>query len=173
MKEIRLNVDLKVLARDERDQLESLLLTYFKEIDTSKIKHVEGIKILDYPYLDSYWEEEGRAAYGVYIGESLNGFALVNSWRLVETFDAKRSIAEFYIRPDYRGKGYGRYIAQELFDKYPSRWEVRQNYNNRVATMFWRSVIDEYTDGRYKEVKVTNREEIQIIQLFDSSLIER
>lgn len=65
--------------------------------------------------------------------------------------DDRSDVAEFYILPCYRKKGYGKQFAFHMFDAFPGLWQVRQIPTAVDAIAFWRSVVDEYTNGNYIE----------------------
>ncbi|MEM9931010.1 MAG: GNAT family N-acetyltransferase, partial [Bacteroidota bacterium] len=122
-----------------------LLTEYFLELEPSKIATTNGIPVLDYPYLSSYWTDHSRVAYGIYTGSTLVGFALVNDYVIDKTFRADLAIAEFYIRPPFRKQGLGRMSAHQIFSRFPGKWEVKQDAVNVAATSFWRSTIGTFT----------------------------
>jgi predicted acetyltransferase len=60
-------------------------------------------------------------------------------------------IAEFYILPCYRKRGYGQKLAFDVFDHFPGSWQVRQIEGATEARNFWRRIIHIYTDGNFTE----------------------
>ena len=63
-------------------------------------------------------------------------------------------IGEFYIIPAYRKMGAGRKMAFSIFDQHPGLWQVRQLQNAKLAKLFWRSVISDYTKCDYIELEL-------------------
>jgi len=59
------------------------------------------------------------------------------------------AVAEFYIQKNYEKKGYGRRLAEHLFEKLPGNWEVAVSLNNKSALVFWKQVVSSYTDGEF------------------------
>ena len=59
------------------------------------------------------------------------------------------SIAEFMIIPKYRRKKLGKSIAFQIFDIYKGNWEVSPSFGSYSAYMFWKNIIEEYTDSEY------------------------
>jgi len=60
-------------------------------------------------------------------------------------------IYEFYVVPAVRKQNIGKNFAFYLFDTYKGIWQIRQIDGAEGSTSFWRKVINEYTNGNYKE----------------------
>jgi predicted acetyltransferase len=80
------------------------------------------------------------------------GFAVVQRG-LSNAGDAKRNfrLSEFFIRKPYRNKGVGRGAAMLIFARYAGEWTVPEQSRNPGAIRFWRRVVSEFTNGRYRE----------------------
>jgi predicted acetyltransferase len=163
-----MNITLKAITKDEKLQLKKMLLEYFKEIDTSKIIQNPTNESLDYPYLDNYWTDSDRMAVVILLKNEKIGFVLVNAWTICKEFNADKSIAEFYIQPQYRRKGIGKWVAQELFNQYKVKWEVKQSSNNLRAIQFWRNTISTFSNGNFQEKTLLKDKEAIVLQLFES-----
>ncbi|WP_252183537.1 GNAT family N-acetyltransferase [Rossellomorea vietnamensis] len=74
------------------------------------------------------------------------------------------SMAEFFVMKKYRRSGLGRVAAVQLFNRFRGEWEVSQIKRNQPAKKFWRSMIEEFTNGSWTEVEVESRS----IQRFSS-----
>ncbi|MEM6298688.1 MAG: GNAT family N-acetyltransferase [Bacteroidota bacterium] len=154
-----MRVILQKVNESEKPILEGLLYTYFTELgDSAAIP--DGS--LDYPYLPSYWLDSNRTPLFILSEAQIAGSALLNDYIIIKAFNAQCAIAEFYIRPEFRRKGIGKSAAFQIFDRYGDSWEVKQLAENETSTLFWRSVISDYTKGEFEEVNLNN----QIIQLF-------
>ena len=159
-----MEIKIDQISSQDKPHLKTMLLDYFKEIDNSKIVQTENDETIDYPFLDSYWNEVGRLPLKVLYQNEWIGFALVNEWTTVKEFDAEKSIAEFYVQKESRRKGIGKAIAFQLFNQFKTKWEIRQSSTNLSAIKFWRAVVNEFTRGDFLEIKT----ETEVIQLFDS-----
>jgi predicted acetyltransferase len=96
----------------------------------------------------------GQQMYVLFSGDTVVGFALLDRrsrWR--QQFDGY-SIVDLFIKHCYRRQGFGRASAIALFDRFPGRWEVSSCAENVPGQIFWRSVVDRYTNGRYSETWV-------------------
>ena len=87
-----------------------------------------------YRYLDHYWSEAGRHPFLLQVEGRWAGFALV---REIPPYD----MAEFFVMRKYRRAGAGRWMAGQVFGRFPGRWQVRQQLSNGAATAFWRTAI--------------------------------
>jgi predicted acetyltransferase len=92
------------------------------------------------PYpLERYWTLPQWAAFLVWHGDALAGFALIND--APHTGDPARNVGEFFILKKYRGMGAGRLAARWIFSQHPGWWEVAVARKNLAAQRFWRSII--------------------------------
>jgi predicted acetyltransferase len=58
-------------------------------------------------------------------------------------------VAEFYIQKNHEKKGYGRKLAEHVFEKFPDNWEVAVSLKNKSALVFWTQVVSSYTNGKF------------------------
>jgi predicted acetyltransferase len=112
-----------------------------------------------YPQFEDYWREENqRFPYIIRNEEMYIGFVFV---RKIETPEKSYfSIAEFFIMRKYRRQGFGRIVANEIFNLHRGRWEVFQMEANKPAQFFWKEIITEYTKGQLTE-RIENKRTIQ------------
>ena len=118
-----------------REDIRRLLDGYLAELSTY------GEVDRTYPYFEAYWTEgEARWPFLILGDGKLVGFAFVNtvspSWRRCDF-----SMAEFYIQPSARGKGFGMAAAKELMFKFRGQWELSIMQQNVSAQHFWSKVI--------------------------------
>lgn len=158
-----MNFTLEAAVRNERDIFSNMMQYYFYDFSEFNEADIVGDGRFDeYPYLDHYWEEKGRYAFVMKYDDKYAGFALV---REIEQEDKRYYlIAEFFVMKKYRRSGLGRLAARQLFKRFSGEWEVSQIRGNQPAKKFWRSVIEEYTNGSWTEMEVESR----LIQRFIS-----
>lgn len=77
------------------------------------------------------------------------GFAMVSTHFRFN--DQGRAIAEFHIQKDHGSNGYGRSLAEFVFDQFPGQWEVALTLKNTRAMGFWKQVVSSYTSGDFVE----------------------
>lgn len=119
-----------------------------------------------YKYLDNYWQEENRHPFFIKVDDKLAGFVLVNKHTYLS--DDANAIAEFFILKKYRRGGIGSNAAKQIFDMFPGKWEVTQTNQNKDAQKFWNKVVNEYTNGNYKEVVLDNEKWKGPVLTFDN-----
>jgi predicted acetyltransferase len=80
------------------------------------------------------------------------GFAVVQR-SLSGPADTKRNfrLSEFFIRKPFRNRGVGRGAAMLIFARYAGEWTVPEQSRNPGALRFWRRVVSEFTDGKFRE----------------------
>jgi len=100
--------------------------------------------------LEANWKEKGYHGFYQFAEERPTGFVVKG---LVK---GRHDIAEFYILPCYRKRGFGKSLAFAIFDAFPGPWQVRQIQSALEANAFWRRIIQEYTHGRYIEDQVAD-----------------
>ena len=119
-----------------------------------------------YRYLDHYWIEPGRYPYLLRVGGHWAGFALVN--RHSPLGEDAWSMAEFFVMAAYRRRGIGGRVARWLFDRHTGTWHVAETRENVAAQAFWRRVIDRYSEGRIREVRLHDERWHGPVQIFTS-----
>ena len=79
------------------------------------------------------------------------GFALVSRPPRNQRATVDFRMAEFFVKPTERRLGVGRDAAKLIFARFNGTWEVSEFLYNKPAVSFWRSVVSEFTHGRFKE----------------------
>jgi predicted acetyltransferase len=97
------------------------------------------------------------------------GFALVSRPPRNRREHVDFRMAEFFIAVKSRRLGVGSDAAQLIFDRFAGSWEITEFLYNKVAVSFWRSILLEYTGGKFQE-KVMHGE---VHQMFTSSNRQR
>ncbi len=141
---------------EERPILRHLMELYqydFSEFDGADIG---PIGLYDYPYLDHYWVETGRAPFLVRVDGKLAGFVLISRYNYLTGLKDAWVMAEFFIMRKYRLRGVGEQVAHWIFDHHPGAWQVSQIPENQAAISFWHKVIGRYTHDNFEEFMVDN-----------------
>lgn len=94
------------------------------------------------------------------------GFAWIETGGYIDPHTRHHLMDEFFVLRKYRRRGVGEWAAVRLFNQYPGTWEVGEIPENSEAQQFWRTVIDRYTDGHYREVGVNNERWRGPVQVF-------
>lgn len=131
-------------------QLYTYELSFYEDETTNFTLLDTGLYALS-KYIELYWEEENRYPYILKCDDNLAGFILV---RFNE--DGMYEISEFFVLNKYRKTGIGTFMANEIFKKYKGKWEVRTLLKNKRAQEFWRKVINNISEGNFKEMLIRN-----------------
>lgn len=136
-----MKIQLSKVFCEEKNTLQKMLSSYLTEMNLST----------EYPYFDTYWQDDKRLPFFIKQNRKIVGFVLINDFIIDNDFQANQSIAEFYVKPDFRRKGIGKNVAMELFKTYQGKWEIRQQINNKNAQLFWTKVIGTFSNGNFND----------------------
>ena len=100
---------------------------------------------------DEIWTDPDRHAHLIKMDAEPAGFAIVRRTGK-DVFDME----QFFVLRKFRRRGVGRDAAQLLFRSFPGQWTVEQITANTGAQIFWRTVIAEYTKGRFDDTSGEN-----------------
>lgn len=146
------SLELEEAGESQGPVVDRLLQLY--QYDFSEI---EGGRLDDtgrYPYFTpwAHWNEPDHHALLVRVDGELAGLVLVKPARDDWSDFASRMVHEFFIMRKFRRRGVGREVARRVFDRYPGRWALNETEHNYAAQSFWRTVLGEYTSGRFDDV---------------------
>ncbi|MET0534269.1 MAG: GNAT family N-acetyltransferase [Steroidobacter sp.] len=79
------------------------------------------------------------------------GFALVSRPPRNRREQCDYRMAEFFVALKSRRLGIGRNAAQLIFNRFAGSWEITEFAYNKTAVSFWRSILNEYTAGKFQE----------------------
>lgn len=79
------------------------------------------------------------------------GFALVSRPPRNRRDQVDFRMAEFFIASSSRRLGVGRDAAQLIFNRFAGTWEITEFLHNKGAVGFWRTILTEYTGGKFQE----------------------
>ena len=147
------NFKISRILESEKRELELLLNVYLLDLNEEP----------NYPLLNSYWTDKNRIPLKLTKGKDWLGFALINDYAIIPTNTI--SIAEFYILPEYRKQGLGRFFANEILKKYNGNWEIRTQISNNQAIQFWDKVVSEILNKNLEINQINN----EIVYSFGSN----
>ena len=147
------NFKISRILESEKRELELLLNVYLLDLNEEP----------NYPLLNSYWTDKNRIPLKLTKGKDWLGFAFINDYAIIPTNTI--SIAEFYILPEYRKQGLGRYFANDILQKYNGKWEIRTQISNNQAIQFWDKVVSEILNKNLEINQIKN----EIVYSFGSN----
>lgn len=126
----------------------------------------------DYGYeLDRFWNDKKCIPFVALVEGRYAGFALVDSH--VKIGPSGHWMDQFFILKKYRKRGIGRALAFDVFSQIAGKWEVGQMAENVAAQAFWRRIIDQYSNGKYEEHRLTEGWWQGIVQSFESQTADK
>ena len=147
-----MEIAIQAVPIEDKQVLRNLLELYSHDFSEFDGADVDDHGLYGYPYyFDDYWTEAGRHPFFIRVDGRLAGFVMV---RDRTNTGIAHEIAEFFIMRKYRRHGVGKNVAWRIFDMLAGKWRVSEVEENKSAQTFWRTVISEYTDGKYDEIKV-------------------
>lgn len=144
-----MEIDLQPIRLEEKMLLVRLMELYNYEFTAYDNADINEFGYFGYDHIDDYWNEEGRYPYLIRVDGKIAGFALVCPHCRFIQDEGSQSIGEFFIMLKYRHMGIGKKVATEVFTRHKGTWEVCYLRNNLPAKIFWKKVIEEYTNGHY------------------------
>ena len=143
-----MNLILEKVPNDKKDVLYRLLQYSLFEESLNDGNEMNDEGIFEYKYFDNYFTDADRDAYFIKNKETnkLLGFVMINTY--MQKSDNGHSIAEFMVIPKYRRNKIGKEIAIKCFNMYKGNWEVSPSIGSEQAYIFWKKVIDEYTNKK-------------------------
>lgn len=151
-------INLIKVTKEQEQTLHNIMQFYIYEFSSyiPAIKLEENGAFLPFS-LEEYWTTNDHYAFLIKDDSELAGFALITSG----TKEQPHYINEFFIMKKFSGKGYGGAAAKSLFDMFPGKWKITQIPNNYPAQAFWRKVVNQFTNGLYKEYYDEKRRSVQ------------
>lgn len=97
-----------------------------------------------YQSLPLYWKESNRYPFLVMADGNLAGFVFVRGGSAISDEADVWDMAEFFIVRGFRGRRVGTQAAQEIWKRFPGKWEVRVTDRNEKARSFWDRAVGEF-----------------------------
>lgn len=137
-------VELHAAAREQAPVLENLLQLYAHDFSEYVDIATDDAGRFAYARLPLYWTEATRFPFLVKVDGLLAGFVLVSRGSLVSGDSQVWDMAEFFVMRRYRRRGIGAALAQEVWRRFPGRWEVRVHERTKPALQFWTAAISAF-----------------------------
>lgn len=137
------------MSVDEKALLVRLMELYSYEFSVYSNDDISEYGYYGYNHIDDYWNEDGRYPYLIRADGKIAGFALICPHCDYRDENDARCFGEFFVMLKYRRMGIGKQVAMQLFDRHRGHWEVCYWKNNLPASLFWKEVVEEYTNGNY------------------------
>lgn len=123
------HLNITLIPQSDRDALIAMATPYYTEV-APPIAHPKTRAI------DRYWQQTGRFAFWIQLGQTPIGFALVYCQPGGVT-----EMAEFTIQPAHRRQGHAQTAAALLFARFPGRWTLGISAQSDQAAVFWQTCL--------------------------------
>jgi predicted acetyltransferase len=113
------------------DNTQQQIISQLCELYTYEMTDLADFDINDdgyfgYEGLASFWKDENKYAYLIYVNKKLAGFVLIQRGSPIDKADTEIwDVVEFFIMRKYRRQGIGEYVAQNLWASISGPWQVR------------------------------------------------
>jgi predicted acetyltransferase len=163
-------VTVKAATADQKPVLQWLLELHVSEFTQMKGGPVVQKQVFfDQEYLDLFWRRPDWIPLLIHYHNKVAGFALVFTNGFLREQPGVHVLSDFFILKKYRKQGIGRTAALMIFERFPGKWEVLESDFNKGGQAFWRSVVSDYTGGRYTESTLSEARWQGLVQAFDNS----
>ena len=142
-------------SKSDRDWIEETYGEYLADLtaDTTGVYPSLTVTGQSVGELIQGWFHDDRCTAFIVLREAEPvGFAVVQR-SLSAPAETKRyfRLSEFFIRKPFRNRGIGRGAAMLIFARYAGEWTVPEQSRNPGALRFWRRVVSEFTNGKFRE----------------------
>jgi ribosomal-protein-alanine N-acetyltransferase len=96
-----------------------------------------------------YWEDKNSFPFLIRYKNEIAGFVIVD--KKGSDAEIEFNMAQFFILRKFKNKGIGKYVATEIFKKFPGIWEVMVIPGNEGAYRFWRATIKNFSQNNFTE----------------------
>jgi predicted acetyltransferase len=121
-----------------------------------------------YSNLSLYRLQPNRYPFLVRVNGRLAGLVLMKRGSAISGNAAVWDMAEFFVVRGYRRLGIGTAIAQEVWKRFPGRWEVRVMESNDSAHRFWEHAITKFAGKAVRSVRVEKGDKYWRLFSFES-----
>ncbi|HTL50160.1 MAG TPA: GNAT family N-acetyltransferase [Steroidobacteraceae bacterium] len=142
-------------SKSDRDWIEETYSEYLADLaaDTTGVYPSLTVTGQSIGEIIQGWFHDDRCTAFIVLREAEPvGFAVVQR-SLSAPAETKRyfRLSEFFIRKPFRNRGIGRGAAMLIFARYAGEWTVSEQSRNAGALRFWRRIVSEFTNGKFRE----------------------
>ena len=137
-----MEIKLRRVPVEEKARLFDMMQIYIREFSAFEPVEPDEKGIYPYEIFDAYWEDPTRIPFFIMADGKEAGLILVNRNHYVRLWRESRSIAEFFVLPEYRRYGVGRAAARLLTESMGGWWQLMMHPKNYPSHTFWRRTFD-------------------------------
>lgn len=137
-----MEVKLERAGLAEKPAMFDMMQRYIKEFSAFEPIEPDENGVYNYNNFDSYWTRPERMAFFITVDGQRAGLVLVNRNHYVNLLRPSRSIAEFYVAPEFRRMGVGTAAARLLTESLGGWWQLMMHPKNLPSHQFWPRVFN-------------------------------
>ena len=137
-----MDIRLERAELEDKERLFALMQRYIKEFSAFEPVMPDKNGIYPYANFDRYFSEKSRLPFFITAGGETAGLILVNRTHYVRLWHPSRSIAEFYVCPEYRRHRVGTAAARKLVESMGGWWQLMMHPKNKPSHEFWKRTFD-------------------------------
>jgi predicted acetyltransferase len=136
----------RIVSDEDRPVLERLWQLYAHDLSETRGSFPNDEGLYKAGRFPTYFADPDRCGYLITSDGAPAGFAFVTG---VET--EPRTIGEFFVGRAARRRRVGYEAAMEVIRRYPGRWEIGFQVENRGAPEFWRRIATDLVGDKWRE----------------------
>jgi len=140
-----LNIQIIKATLDQQVIIAQLYELYTYEMTDLADFDIHDDGYFGYADLPLYWSDPNKTPYLVWVNQKLAGFVLIQKGSPIEADPDVWDIAEFFIMRKFRQKDIGQFVAHHIWTMHPGRWQIRVWDNNVTANLFWKNIIEKFS----------------------------
>lgn len=149
---MNMEIQLKIVTANQKDTLNNLMEKHIYEFSQYDLLPFDDTGLFRDSHIDSYFTDENRIPYFIYVDGKLAGLALV--FKHAEgPAPLDWAIAEFIIAYQYRRKGVGTAVMKMLFEHYKGIWQIKYHPKNKGSEIFWQKIAAEVSGNRFEIIR--------------------
>lgn len=135
-------VQLTKAGADDKDAMFDMMQRYIAEFSAFEPMERGSDGMYHYFCFDDYWKDREKTPYFITADGQRAGLVFVNRNHYVTLWKPSRSIAEFYVEPEFRREKVGTAAARLLVESYGGWWQLMMHPKNYPSHTFWRRTFD-------------------------------
>lgn len=164
-----MEIDVRTAKTREQHIVENLMQLYLHDFSEFEDLEIQEDGQYVYDFLEQYWQNPNRYPFLFRHDNKIAGFALIRYDVDFRSMSDQMEMIEFFVLRSVRRQGVGRAAATRLWDLFPGRWSLRVLTANTGALAFWRTIIADYTGGKFNEHKEEGMVSRSVAFTFDSN----
>ena len=133
-------VNVRIVSKNNKNEMFDIFNDYMHELsEFDKSIRFDSYNNVIYQWFDAYFDEKERYPFYYMINDNIVGIAMVRQME-----NGAYEMAEFYVKPEYRGNGMAMTFADAVLNMFMGNIHISTLYDNARAVRFWDKVCANY-----------------------------